>query len=164
MWRYVWLMLGFMLMFSLAACGSAPSNEGSSTTNVAPVSGTSDDGAAATAQRMIDALAAQDTTTVMALADANMPMRDLALGGELQAWKDRTVIPESYYYKSIGPLVRTELQPAEQRGATTAIKAILHHQLGDAEITVDLHETADGWRVVGLDSRVTDHPAPTPKR
>ncbi len=100
---------------------------------------------------------------MMRLVDAQMPMRNLAVADALREWNDQTRVPKDYFYPAIGPLLRSELQPAEQRGATTMIHAVLHHQFGEAEMTVELRQTVDGWCVLGLNSRVTSHPIPTAK-
>jgi hypothetical protein len=103
---WFWTLVGLALLLgSISACGG-------STTS-----------AAATAQQMVDALAAQDTATVTKLADPAMPLRDLALGDELRRWRDRMELPEAgaYFYPALGPVVSTELQPAEQQRATTVI-------------------------------------------
>lgn len=159
--RRVWIVLLCVLSsLFISACGATPAMSSPEATVIEALAAAD---APAIAQQMITALAQQDTVTVERLTDTEMPMRDLTLAGELQQWKDRTYLPQTYYYSAIGPLMRTTLQPPEQRGATTVIKAVLTHQLGEAEIELSLRETSVGWRVVGLNSRVTDHPVPTPK-
>ena len=106
-------------------------------------------------QQMLTALDQEDIVTIQKLLDPQMPYRDVTITNGLRLWKERRRDYKQYRHENaLGPAVKTTIQPTEQLGETTKIRALIEHEYGVTDFTLLLKPTADVYQVANFDTRV----------
>jgi hypothetical protein len=145
MMRYhrMWL-IGLLVALMLSACGGAGSPPMATKATPEMVM-----------QQMLTALDQQDIVTLQKLLDPQMPYRDVSITNGLRLWRERRRDYKQYRRENaLGPAVKTTIQPTEQRGETTMIRALIDHEYGVSDLTLMLRPTADGYQVANWESLV----------
>jgi hypothetical protein len=138
-----WL-TGLLVALILSACGGVGSPPETTKTTPEMVM-----------QQMVTALDQEDIVTIQKLLDPQMPYRDVSITNGLRLWKERRRDYKQYRRENaLGPAVKTTIQPVEQRGETTVIRALIDHEYGVSDLTLMLKPTADGYQVASWDTRV----------
>lgn len=106
-------------------------------------------------QQMMTALDQEDIVTIQKLLDPQMPYRDVTITNGLRLWKERRRDYKQYRRENaLGSVVKTTIEPTEQLGETTKIRALIEHEYGVSDLTLMLKPTADGYQVANWDTRV----------
>jgi hypothetical protein len=139
----MWL-IGLLVTFMLSACGGvgAPPTATKATPEMVM-------------QQMLTALDQEDIVTLQKLLDPQMPYRDVSITNGLRLWKERRHDYKQYRRENaLGSVVKTTIEPTEQLGETTKIRALIEHEYGMSDLTLMLKPTADGYQVANWDTRV----------
>lgn len=106
-------------------------------------------------QQILTALDQEDIVTIQKLLDPQMPYRDVTITNGLRLWKERRRDYKQYRHQNaLGPVVKTTIEPTEQLGETTKIRALIEHEYGVSDLTLMLKPTADGYQVANWESLV----------
>jgi hypothetical protein len=141
-----------LCVLGLAACGVP-------TTTPTPATSSSDP--VVTANAALDALAAQDQATLLALFD---PAVGSLIGARVDAvldtWASHQTLTRTQVLGALGPVLGRTVQPTELRGQTTVVPIIVTHQLGRVRWTLSLRETEAGWRLLDIQSETLEQHQP----